>query len=284
MLAITFPGQGSQRKGMGEDLFPRFPDLVRKADDVLGYSVEKLCLQDPFERLNQTQFTQTAMYIVNALSYLAWCDNHSERPSYFIGHSLGEYNALLAAEVFDFETGLKLIMKRGELMSQAQGGAMAAVVGLTEQHIDRILTDYQISNVAIANKNSRKQFVLSGAEPEVMKAKEVCQSEGALLAMRLNVSGAFHSEHMGAAQQEFKDYLSCFKLSVPKTPVLANSTATPYQNCAQEIKSILCDQITHSVLWTESIDYLLKHQVTEFVELGSGNVLTGLINRIKNGQ
>ena len=284
MMALLFPGQGSQQKDMGQGLFLKFPTVVRTADEILGYLVEELCLEDPLERLNQTQFTQLAMYVVNVLSYLAWSDVSSEQPSYLMGHSLGEYNTLFAAKIFDFETGLKHVMKRGELMSQSQAGAMVAVVGLNEQQIYEILKDRELQAVTIANKNSRTQFVLSGSELEVIKLKKLCEDEGALLAIRLNVSGAFHSQHMHLAKQEFEVFINNFEFDAPQIPVLANCTAALYQRSDQEINKTLYDQIAHSVLWTDSIDYLLRQNVMEFMEFGAGSVLTGLICRIKNVQ
>src|SRR5205823_13876450 len=126
MLAYIFPGQGSQTRGMGGNLFDDFPELTAQADAILGYSIKKLCLEDPNQELNQTQFTQPALFVVNALTFL----KKNQKPDYVAGHSLGEYNALFAAEVFDFATGLNLVKKRGELMSEAKNGGMAAVIGL----------------------------------------------------------------------------------------------------------------------------------------------------------
>src|ERR1700722_298171 len=131
MTTYMFPGQGSQVRGMGSTLFTEFQDYVQKADHILGYSIEKLCLEDPDNLLNKTEYTQPALFTVSALSYIKKLKETNTAPQYVIGHSLGEYNALFAAEVFDFETGLKLVQKRGALMSKASGGGMAAIVGLT---------------------------------------------------------------------------------------------------------------------------------------------------------
>src|SRR4051812_36667715 len=126
--AYVFPGQGSQRKGMGENLFDEFPELTKKADKILGYSIKELCLNDSDSKLNQTQYTQPALYVVNALSYQKKIKDEGKQPDYLAGHSLGEYNALQAAGIFSFEDGLKLVKKRGELMSQAKNGGMAAIL------------------------------------------------------------------------------------------------------------------------------------------------------------
>src|SRR5881394_3655310 len=141
MATHVFPGQGSQQKGMGRDLFDRFPDRLAVADKVLGYSIKELCLDDPRGVLGETQYTQPALFVVNALTYFHTVESTGKRPCYVAGHSLGEYNALLAAEVIDFETGLLLVKKRGELMSKVKGGGMAAIVGLSESQIGSILAE-----------------------------------------------------------------------------------------------------------------------------------------------
>src|SRR5689334_5966402 len=128
MKAFVFPGQGSQAKGMGGTLFDEFQELTEKADRILGYSIKELCLEDPRKELNRTQFTQPALYVVNAFSYFAKIRETGQKPDYVAGHSLGEFNALLAAECFDFEAGLEIVKKRGELMSEATGGGMAAIL------------------------------------------------------------------------------------------------------------------------------------------------------------
>ena len=139
MKAYVFSGQGSQKVGMGDELFDKYPDLVSRADEILGYSIKELCLKDPENQLDQTQFTQPALYLYSCLNYLNLSNNHKDIPDYLAGHSIGEYCALFAAKVFDFETGLKLIQFRGKLMSEVQDGAMAAVVGLTKDQIQKIL-------------------------------------------------------------------------------------------------------------------------------------------------
>ncbi|MBF0103655.1 MAG: acyltransferase domain-containing protein, partial [Desulfobacterales bacterium] len=135
MLTFVFPGQGSQKTGMGESLFDEYKELTAQADEILGYSIKQLCLENLENNLQKTQFTQPALYVVNALSYLKKLDEVGKKPDFVAGHSLGEYNALLAANAFDFETGLKLVQKRGELMSKAIGGGMAAVIGFNRDQI-----------------------------------------------------------------------------------------------------------------------------------------------------
>ncbi|MHB1222356.1 MAG: ACP S-malonyltransferase [Gammaproteobacteria bacterium] len=278
MTTYLFPGQGSQARGMGGDLFCEFSDLTQKTSDILGYSITELCLEDPEEKLGHTNYTQPALYVVNALTYLKKAD----KPTYVAGHSLGEYNALFAADVFDFETGLKLVQKRGELMSQATGGGMAAVVGMKSDDIQTLLQSKRLDNISIANYNSNMQIVISGPKADIDAAKLIFEEAGAKLFIPLKVSGAFHSSYMNDAQTIFTDFLKTFNFQAPTIPVIANITATPYE--AQDIQTNLAKQITHPVRWTKTIEYLLAQGETEFVEIGPGTVLAGLVKRIQKGQ
>lgn len=282
MATYIFPGQGSQFKGMGKDLFAEFPEFTRNASDVLGYAIEALCLEDPHQQLTQTQYTQPALYVVNALTYLKKIREEGKKPDFVAGHSLGEYNALLAADVFDFETGLKLVKKRGELMSQANGGAMAAILGLNAGKVRDVLDQNSHLSVTIANDNAHTQVVISGLKADVGKVQEVFEQGGSAMVIPLNVSGAFHSPYMRPAQEQFESFVKEFQFNSPSLPVIANFTARAYD--ANNISHTLTQQITHPVRWTESISYILEQGETEFEEIGPGNVLTGLVQRIKNGQ
>lgn len=281
MITYIFPGQGSQAKGMGERVFDKFPSLIKAADEILGYSIATLCTEDPHNQLSQTQYTQPALYVVNALSYLDKI-TAAQKPDYVAGHSLGEYNALFAAEVFDFSTGLKLVKKRGELMSQAQLGAMAAVIGLEVDKIKSLLDQHDLTQVSIANYNSYTQTVISGNSQEIEQAKKLCEKAQAKMVIPLKVSGAFHSKLMQPAQDEFTIFLQQFNFATPTLPIIANISAKPYKTT--EIARNLAQQISHSVRWTDTIEYLLAQGVNEFCEIGPGNVLTGLIKRIQSAQ
>ncbi|MBU3093573.1 ACP S-malonyltransferase [Clostridium sp. CF011] len=279
MITYVFPGQGSQVKGMGEKFFDEFPDLVRKADDILGYSIKELCLEATDEKLNFTQYTQPALYVVNALTYYHKIEETNVKPDFVAGHSLGEYDALLAAGVFDFETGLKFVKKRGELMGRSSGGAMAAILQLDEDRIRDILREYKLDSLDIANLNSAKQTVISGPSSDIDNAKAIFECEGAMY-IKLKVSAAFHSRYMAEAKEEFAKYIKMFKLSDPIIPVISNVTATPYEN--YNIESNLINQLCASVRWTDSIRYLIRHGVMDFEEIGHGRVLTKLIDKIKS--
>ncbi|MBY0572887.1 MAG: ACP S-malonyltransferase [Undibacterium sp.] len=284
MKVIIFPGQGAQFKGMGKEVFPLYPELVKVASEILGYSIEELCLFDPDGRLGQTQYTQPALYVVNALHYYRYLSSLAEGadkagalPSFFAGHSLGEYNALLAADVFSFETGLRLVKKRGELMGASRNGSMAAVIGVAAQEVKAILLEQQLALVDIANYNSPTQTVIAGSKEDIAKAAEAFSTRN-LRCVVLNVSAAFHSRFMQAAQAEFGQFLQQFSFAAPTTPVIANVTARPYD--AAQIAQTLASQIANPVQWVNSIRYLMGKGEIEFQEIGA-SVLTKMVLEIR---
>jgi trans-AT polyketide synthase/acyltransferase/oxidoreductase domain-containing protein len=266
---------------MGAGLFERFPEQTRLASEVLGYSIEELCLTDPRGELARTEFTQPALYVVNALTFLARQVDGKPSPDFLAGHSLGEYNALMAAGVFDFQTGLRLVQKRGALMSQMRGGAMAAVIGMKPDRISELLFNFAFDSVDIANFNSPTQTVISGAEEELRQAVVVLKEAGATV-IPLKVSGAFHSRLMKPAQKEFADFLEPFTFAAPAIPVVANATAAFYEPA--RLKETLAQQIASGVRWVESVQLLLNQGEAVFEETGPGNVLTKLIRQIREAE
>src|SRR5580765_272109 len=285
MIAFIFPGQGSQKRGMGQGLFDEvreYAAVEKEIDAILGYSLRKLCLEDTENRLKETQFTQPCLYVVNALHYYK-AVSQGTRPAYVAGHSLGEYNALLAAGVFDFLTGLRLVKKRGELMSQARNGGMAAVIGLSGSTITRLIKENGLASLDVANFNAPTQVVLSGPVEDIKHAAPIFEKGGARMYMPLQVSAAFHSRYMADAAKAFSDFLAPMSFTAPQMPVVANATAQlyPAYNASESVKSLMVRQITNSVQWTQSIRLLLGQGVTQFSEMGPGNVLTRLVQQIQ---
>jgi malonyl CoA-acyl carrier protein transacylase len=274
---FIFPGQGSQKKGMGAEVFPLFPDEVAAADRILGYSVVEQCLEDPGERLIQTQFTQPLLFVVSSLMHLAKIRD-GVSPDMVAGHSVGEFAALFAAGVFDFETGLRIVQKRGELMSRASGGGMAAVVGMSADDIRSTLKEAGHEKVDVANLNSPRQSVLSGLKDDVLACRAAFESAGARF-IPLEVSGAFHSRYMAPAATEFESFVRACSFNEPRVPVIANVTARPYERGA--VVDMITRQITSPVRWVESMQYALQQPEPSFEEVGPGSVLTGLLRQIR---
>ena len=275
-----FPGQGSQSKGMGAELFDRYPDWTAQADEILGYSIRELCVEDPRGELTSTAFTQPALFVVNALTYRARQDAGGSTPAFVAGHSLGEYDALLAAGVFDFAAGLRLVQRRGLLMGRVGGGGMAAVIGLEPARIQQLLDESDAGRrVDVANFNSFDQTVLAGPKDDLAEVKAAFEAAGARAYILLNVSAPFHSRYMRDAQAEFAGFLRDFTFQPPAIPVISNVTAKPYT--PDRVGQTLGEQIGSSVRWLESIVYLLDQPNPEFEEVGPGSVLTRLVAQIR---
>jgi trans-AT polyketide synthase/acyltransferase/oxidoreductase domain-containing protein len=268
---------------MGAALFDRFPDWTAEADRVLGYSIRQLCTEDPRGELGLTQFTQPALYVVNALTWRARAEDGAPAPAYFAGHSLGEYNALQAAGAFDFGTGLRLVQRRGALMGQVAGGGMAAVIGLTPEVIEGLLAASDAGRrVDVANFNSLDQTVIAGPEADLAAVQPAFEAAGARKFSMLKVSAPFHSRYMAGPMQEFAQFLEAFTFAPPSTPVVANVSARPY--AADAVRDTLAQQIGHSVRWLDTMTYLFDHGVTEVEEIGPGTVLAKLAQRIRKAR
>ncbi len=274
----VFPGQGSQRKGMGEGLFERYARETAQADEVLGYSLRTLCLEDPDGMLNRTEFTQPALFAVSALSFLAKRDDGAALPDVYAGHSLGEFNALFAAGAFDFATGVALVAKRGELMSKAPRGAMAAVIGPDLTRVRALLDEAGLAEIDIANINSGSQIVISGLYEDIERCQPVFTEAGARFA-RLNVSAAFHSRWMRDIQAQFADYIATQSLRPLQKDVISNRTARPHA-CDAYLPQVI-EQISHTVNWYESMSWLLSQGEVALEEVGPGTVLSGLFVKIR---
>ena len=279
-IACLFPGQGSQSKGMGADLFDRFADWTREADAILGYSIRELCLDDPRGELGQTTFTQPALFVVNAMMYRDHAERGAAAPAFVAGHSLGEFNALVAAGVFDFPTGLALVRERGAIMGHVHGGGMAAVVGLDPARIQDVLASSEAGRrLDVANFNSFDQTVIAGPKDDLAAVRAAFEAAGARAYIPLNVSAPFHSRYMRDAGAAFARVLAGAALHGPAIPVVANVTGVPYEPAA--VRDTLARQIGHSVRWLDSIVFLLDQGVTTFDEIGPGTVLTKLVAQIK---
>ncbi len=273
-----FPGQGAQKVGMGKGLLADYPERVREADAILGYSVAELCLEDRRQELVQTQFTQPALYVVSCLSYLR---ERERSPAagrvYGAGHSVGEYAALFAAGCFTFAEGLRLVQKRGECMSRVKGGGMAAVVGKSADEVKRLLHEYAYDTIDVANLNSREQTVIAGLGQEILDVRTVFEEAGVRMYVPLKVSGAFHSRYMAEVAEEFRAYLGGVEFREPEFPVISNVHARPYER--GEIRETLARQLTSPVRWAESMQYVKGLGEVEFRELGESAVLTNLLRQ-----
>ncbi len=276
MITYAFAGQGSQHPGMGAALFSRHPKMMRIAHEVLGYSIEDLCLSGG-RKLNQTEYTQPAVFVVNALTYIDTLNRSGQVPSFLLGHSLGELNALHVAGVFDFETGLCIVKKRGELMSRCGAdGTMAALLGEREQLL--AFLEQGGSDVYLAIDNSPRQIVVAGKRQAIARLEASVRQRGLGIVVPLVVSGAFHSPLMGDARDEFADFLTTQPIRAPNLPVVANVSASPYQ--PNELCIHLADLLVRPVRWVDSIRYLLERGPMLFQEIGPGHIVSSLIRQI----
>jgi len=271
--AWVFPGQGSQASGMGLDLLelPRAQARFTQAERLLGWSVPELC-RSAEDKLSRTFYTQPCLYVVSAILAEQMLER-GHRPDLVAGHSLGEYVALYTAGVFSFEAGLQLVKRRAELMDQAAGGTMAALIGFDRESLAAQIR--QIPDVVLANDNHTSQVVISGTPTAV---EQVLSQVKVKRVVPLNVSGAFHSPLMAAAATEFQQVLEPLDFQPAQMPVLSNVDPTP-AIAPDVLKQRLSQQMTGSVRWREISLQLPQEGIERVIEVGPGKVLTGLIKR-----
>jgi len=285
-VAYIFPGQGSQKVGMGHDLYDNFDSaraVFKQADEVLGFPLSRLCFEGPEEELRQTINAQPALVTVSFACLKAIYEVDSSRglppPAFVAGHSLGEYTALATAEVIDFATTVYLSRERGRLMHEAglkQPGGMVAVMGLDEASLVEVCKE---TGTLVANINCPEQLVISGARENLARAADLAKDRGAYRTIPLAVSGAFHTPLMQSAVDGMAEIVATISFHQPMVPIIANTTAQPLTT-VEEVKAELLSQLCNSIQWQRSIEYMINDGVFTFIEIGPGRVLSGLVKRI----
>ncbi len=286
MIAFMFPGQGSQAAGMGKDWAEGSlvaSEYFERANQALGRDLRKICFEGPEAELTDTRNTQPALYTVSCIAARLLFDR-GLISDYVLGHSIGEYAALYFARSYDFETGLRLVQKRAEVMAEAASskpGAMAAVIRFDPARIESICREVSEAEglpLSVAGFNSPEQTVISGTKEMVEKASAVLKAEGAKRVVTLNVSGAFHSALMSEAQGAFQKVVEATPLRMPSTLFLSNHDARPATD-VESLKLHLPRQLTSPVRWTDSLKFLKEQGCQAYVEVGPGTVLGGLLSK-----
>jgi [acyl-carrier-protein] S-malonyltransferase len=284
-IVFIFPGQGAQYVGMARDFFEqdaRAREMIEAADRIIGAPLSKMCFEGPEEELRQTRNTQPAIFLhsmvaARLLTHIA--------PAMVAGHSLGEYSALVVSGALSFENGLRLVRLRGELMQQAgehQQGTMAALVGLNPEVTEELCREASAAGIVQpANFNSPGQIVISGSVEGVRKAMELARVRGAKMAKELVVSGAFHSPLMEGARQGLKQALDRTEIQDARIPVYTNVTAEPVTKAAA-IRDLLYRQLTSPVRWEQTVRNMVRDGATDFIEIGPGKILQGLVKRTES--
>lgn len=288
VTALILPGQGSQSVGMGYELARVYPiarEIFDSANDLLKFHLSKIAWEGPAEALNDTEYTQPALFVHSIAALRVLEDlNLNTDIKLVAGHSMGELSAMVASGALEFEEGLKLVQIRGKLMKKAgklSPGGMAAVLGLGLPELEQICDEASFDGeiVQVANDNCPGQVVISGADAAIDRAILLAREKGAKRAIRLAVSIAAHSPHMNPIQDEFKQAVEKTPINDPQIPLIGNVDASPLKT-ANDIKKDLQAQLTHRVRWTESVNFMINEGVNTFLEIGNGSVLSGLVKRI----
>lgn len=283
MRAYVFPGQGAQFSGMGKDLYEQSAlakEYFEKANEILGFRITDLMFEGTAEDLKQTKVTQPAVFLHSVISAIVLGDDF--KPEMVAGHSLGEFSALVAAKALSFEDGLRLVSARALAMQKAceiEPSTMAAVLGLSDEAVEEACESIKDLVVVPANYNCPGQLVISGSIEGIDKACEVLKEKGAKRALKLPVGGAFHSPLMQPASEELQAAINTTTFSVPVCPVYQNVNAYP-QTDPMAIKENLIAQLTAPVRWTQTVKNMVTDGAVEFIELGPGDVLKGLVKKI----
>lgn len=284
-VAYVFPGQGSQAVGMGYELYRgslEARQVFEQADEALQAPLSRLCFEGPEDELRETINAQPAILTASVACLRAVAEfNGPVKPAFVAGHSLGEYTALVAAGVLEFADAVRVVRERGRLMQEAgrqKPGGMAAIIGLDEESLEEVCLE---TGAQIANINCAGQIVISGTREQLARSMDLAKTRGARRVVPLQVSGAFHSTLMEPAVAGMAQAISQLSFRPAEIPIVANSTAKPVTT-AEEVKSELLQQLCHCVQWQPSVEYMVGVGVTTFIEVGPGQVLSGLIKRISN--